>query len=509
MIASRPPKLFQTSLIESIIFTAVATKSRLTAIPTRLELRLATLTPFRSMVADDFDILSVTTANKTSTPARAPTIFTDSHNLSASKKVNTTIHPTNIATDVANFFMPSALRSNATPFKTFEKLFTTLAVFLRIFLIGVADFSRILPVPSNTEPTPSNGEARVSKVPDICLMKVSNPTVSAPVNIAPQSIFPTNSAHPEANPLMHSQALDINPLTPSMKPNTKFCPSDRVSFDGDSILRTSLNFESICDPSSAITWPAIDIPFRIPFTNPDIISPGTPLKPFEMDEPICSIKPTIAPQAVLRPFIIPSAISLGRFSDSFKLSIQSRIASIAVFNPEPIPSKTFEKSKIEESHLSNPTMASPIDAVTLRISTSHIPRILVSALNANFIGPPMIVETILTIVNRPSKVRFNLFTVDPSLSASVLIFLIPSENLWSAAIMLYRPSCFSSILFGGKTFCHASFIAVIDAPKPLNMFLKDSMISDLPLSVSMFSINSSIGIPSLSASFLTCFIASI
>ena len=47
------------------------------------------------------------------------------------------------------------------------------------------------------------------------------------------------------------------------------------------------------------------------------------------------------------------------------------------------------------------------------------------------------------------------------------------------------------------------------APKPFAMFLKDSIISDLPLSSSILSMNSCTGIPSLSASFLTSLNASI
>ena len=61
-------------------------------------------------------------------------------------------------------------------------------------------------------------------------------------------------------------------------------------------------------------------------------------------------------------------------------------------------------------------------------------------LNAIFNGPPISVVTILTIVNNPSKVRFSLLALDPSLSASSAKFLNAIENLWKAAIILYRPS---------------------------------------------------------------------
>ena len=215
------------------------------------------------------------------------------------------------------------------------------------------------------------------------------------------------------------------------------------------------------------------------------------------------INPLIASQATLSPDIMPSAISFGKLSDFFRLPNHSPMALTTFFTPDAMLSNVFEKLKVFFIHLSNPTIASPIAAVTSRISKSNIPRIFLRSLKAIFIGPLTIVETILIAVNKPSKVRLNLFMVVPSLSASSLTFLNFSENLWKAATISYNPCCFSSMLLGGNTFCQASFIAPKAAPKPFAMFLKDSTISVLPSSSSILSMNSCTGIPSFSASFLT------
>ena len=478
--------------------------------PIKLLPMLFTLAPFLSIDIEDFDIFSVTTAKRTSTPASAAIILTDSQSCSGLKNVNAIMQPTRRAIDVASFFIPSAFISNAIPFRTLEKLFTTLAKFFTtfavlssIFFIGFADALSIAPTPEKTLPKPLNGAASTSKLSLIFLTSMISPILTPPANIPPQFMLPTISAHSEANDLMQFQALEANNLRPSINPKIKFTPSDRVLVEGECMPRISLNFESIREPSSTMTCPAICIPFHIPPTKPEIIFPGTSLNPLEIDSPIRLMNPVIICQTVLNPDIIPSAISFGRFSESFKLSIHSRIALTASFTPDVMFPNAFVKSKVDEIHLSNPTMASPTAAVTSRISKSNIPRIFLKTLNAIFIGPLTSVETILMAVNKPSKVRLNLLAVEPSSSASSLILFTPSENLWKAAIILYRPCCFSSMLLGGNTFFQASPTEVKAAPRPFAIFLKDSIISVLPSNSSILSINSCIGIPSLSASFLT------
>ena len=69
------------------------------------------------------------------------------------------------------------------------------------------------------------------------------------------------------------------------------------------------------------------IPPQIPFTKPFIKFPGTSLNPFTMEVPSFPNNDPTKLIAFPRPFIIPSAISFGRFLDSFKVSIHLRIAS--------------------------------------------------------------------------------------------------------------------------------------------------------------------------------------
>ena len=136
------------------------------------------------------------------------------------------MHPTRIAIEVASFFMPSAFMSNAIPFKTLEKLFTTFATFFRTFFVCFDASSSIFPTPESTLPTPLNGAASTSRFLFSFLTIETNPMARAPANIPLQFMLPTNSAHLEANPLIHSQACKANPLTPFTKPKMKFSPSD-------------------------------------------------------------------------------------------------------------------------------------------------------------------------------------------------------------------------------------------------------------------------------------------
>ena len=164
-----------------IIFKVKATINKAAAIPFNVLAVSFIFAPFFPITIEDLDIFSVAAAKPNNIAERTATTLTAFHSFSGSKNVNTTIQPTSIATEVANFFIASALRSNATPFITLEKLFTTLAVFFNILAIGLADLSSIFAVLPNIPDTPSNIPAIASDVLPSFFMKIAELTVSIPV----------------------------------------------------------------------------------------------------------------------------------------------------------------------------------------------------------------------------------------------------------------------------------------------------------------------------------------
>ena len=164
-----------------IIFKVKANINKAVAIPFNVLAVSFIFAPFFPILMEDLDIFSVAAAKPNSIAERVATILTEFHNFSGSKYVNITIQPTSIATEVANFFIASAFMSNATPFITLEKLFTTLAVFFSILAIGLADLFTIFAVPPSIPDTPSNISAIESDVLPSFFMKIAELTVNIPV----------------------------------------------------------------------------------------------------------------------------------------------------------------------------------------------------------------------------------------------------------------------------------------------------------------------------------------
>ena len=136
----------------------------------------------------------------------------------------------------------------------------------------------------------------------------------------------------------------------------------------------------------------------------------------------------------------------------------------------------------------NLTRRSPIPAVKSNISLSNAPRTADKTLNANFKPPPAIVVTISKTANKPLKVLFNL----PAVSSVILIFV---ESLWNAAIILNNVSdeIPSNVSFQASPIA----LKVLIIPSP--MFLNELMSNQRPVILSILSMNSFKGIPSLSA----------
>ena len=131
-------------------------------IPIKPEERLLILRPSLLIDADDLFILLMANAKPASTKANTVIIPTAFHSSPGSKNVRITIAPTSISKVSPRVLMALAFMSNATAFNVLPKPFTTLAVLLITFAIGLADFLRISPVPWNIAPNPSRGDASLS-----------------------------------------------------------------------------------------------------------------------------------------------------------------------------------------------------------------------------------------------------------------------------------------------------------------------------------------------------------
>ena len=144
--------------------------------------------PPLSIVADALFSLSIAKARPTKIRASTATTITAFHSSAGLKNVKIAIAATNIRSVSPSVLIASAFILNATPFKTLEKLVTTLAVLLMTFAIGFADFFRTSPVPSNTSPRPSRGVASLLRA-STPLYAVAAPKMPiTPAIIAPQSI---------------------------------------------------------------------------------------------------------------------------------------------------------------------------------------------------------------------------------------------------------------------------------------------------------------------------------
>ena len=121
------------------------------------------------------------------------------------------------------------------------------------------------------------------------------------------------------------------------------------------------------------------------------------------------------------------------------------------------------KSNMLLNHSSNLTKASPMLAVTSRISKLKAPSTCLAILNAVLKTPPTTVEITWIIENSPLNVRLSLSAVSP------LTFSF-CENSLRALITLYN--CIT--VGGGNTSNHASLIAPIIATRPFPAFANDS-----------------------------------
>ena len=155
---------------------------------------------------------------------------------------------------------------------------------------------------------------------------------------------------------------------------------------------------------------------------------------------------------------------------------------------------TLVKSRISSIQSRTATVASPITAVTSSILIPHKLRSLDSILNTIFIGPPIMVNTISSEANKPSKVLL-------SLSASSLLSIKERENLCNPAIKSKSASPNDLALDSGNIFAQASPIALNTVTSDFPIFLNDSINNHRPSISSIFSINSSTGIPNFLATF--------
>ena len=184
------------------------------------------------------------------------------------------------------------------------------------------------------------------------------------------------------------------------------------------------------------------------------------------------------------PFTRPSIIYLGIFSASFNPSIQSRILSIADFTYGAINSNAFPISNIWSTQSRNPTMASPILAVSSKISILAAPKSLATTFIAVFNAPPVIVVIMSITANTPLSVLLSL----PAVSSLMDNFL---DNSLKFAIISYN--CIDVI--GGNISTQASFIAVNILTILRPIFLNDSSNKVLPFTWSRLSMNLLNGTP--------------
>ena len=141
-------------------------------------------------------------------------------------------------------------------------------------------------------------------------------------------------------------------------------------------------------------------------------------------------------------------------------------------------------------------MASPIYAVTVKISTLAIPRTSQSTLKANRKAPLVTVATKSIAANKPLKVRVSLSMV----SSDITNLLV---NFSKAATELYK----SSADLGVKISLHALPNALSGLSTACNKLLSPLRNNSFPLGFSRLDINSFKGVPAFSASSASFLIA--
>ena len=146
-----------------------------------------------------FPAATESTATTTASPASIPAILSNAViavlSLSGSISVKTTIAPTSIRIAVAIETNAFALILKETDFitpakdlTTLENDFTTLAVLFNILPTPFAERASTCPTPDKTSPTPSIGEASLSKIP-IILLTIFNKPIELIPEISPIIIF--------------------------------------------------------------------------------------------------------------------------------------------------------------------------------------------------------------------------------------------------------------------------------------------------------------------------------
>ena len=189
--------------------------------------------------------------------------------------------------------------------------------------------------------------------------------------------------------------------------------------------------------------------------------------------------------------------------DCLKLFHRFFMALGAFLKPAISASNALSKSKTLSSQSRNLTIASPTKAVTSRMLRLNRPSILVMILNAIFRGPAVNVITMSSIAKTPAKVLRSL-----SACCSFMINLL--VNLLKPAIRLNSASeRYSMSVEFGNISCQACPIALNTSMSAFPMFLKPLIINQRPFISSSLSINSSNGIPSLAAVFLSSLRATI
>ena len=320
---------------------------------------------------------------------------------------NKTRAPTRIAIDIARSFNAFAFVFIANPLRTLPN--------------PVSAF----PAPSNTLLIPFIGPVNTSKASEIFLRRTNIPTPNAAANTAPKSKLLSTSSAFEPNFFNAVITTSIPLLIALTKPNMKLLPISSVSVDGECMPRTFLIASSICLPKFIKTSIIVDLPSSKPFFSPAI-------KFF----PISGIS-----VKVFLNFLIDFCTSgslTNELNKSFIYFIAFLILDIT------LSKLLFIRLLLNIQSLSF-TIASPIDAVALKISISIFPNNLSTILNAILNGPPITVVSKSNKANTPLKVLFNLSAV------SLLIFNF-KENLCIAAIILYKCSVFCLIISSSLAF---------------------------------------------------------
>ena len=149
----------------------------------------------------------------------------------------------------------------------------------------------------------------------------------------------------------------------------------------------------------------------------------------------------------------------------------------------------------------NATSASPILAVTSRISKLKAERIFDTTCIANLKPPPRIVVIILRIANIPLNVRCIFFPVSLSSPVSLSVSLSFSEKSFTDLAIPYNFIASSPTPGGLNISTQAFFIALPIPIKPSAAFLNDSMKSVLPSFSDISLARSPTETPSILASF--------